>query len=99
MKRFILISLGISLLFVSCATAPEKKEEVKEDKKIVLIKEAPKEPEDWAKYYTQLGLEALEVKDGKVDFDKLEPLILGQITLEYRSLGQKIGQAWKIGKE
>lgn len=70
MKRFILISLGISLLFVSCATAPEKKEEVKEDKKVVLIKEAPKEPEDWAKYYTQLGLEALEVKDGKVDFDK-----------------------------
>ena len=39
------------------------------------------------------------LKDGKIDLDKLEPLILGQITLEYRSLGQKIGQAWKIGKE
>ena len=48
-----------------------------------------------------VGIHADEdvLNDGKVDFDKLEPLILGQITLEYRSLGQKIGQAWKIGKE
>lgn len=37
--------------------------------------------------------------EGKVDFDKLEPFILGQTTLEYRSLGPKIGQAWKIGRE
>lgn len=36
--------------------------------------------------------------DGKVDLDKLAPLLLGQITLEYRALGEKIGPAWKIGK-
>lgn len=37
--------------------------------------------------------------EGKVDLNKLEPLLLGQITLEYRALGEKVGDAWKIGKE
>lgn len=37
--------------------------------------------------------------DGKIDMDKLAPLILGQPTLEYRALGEKVGQAWKVGKE
>lgn len=37
--------------------------------------------------------------EGKVDLEKLDPIILGQVTTEYRSLGQKIGQAWKIGKQ
>ena len=36
---------------------------------------------------------------GKIDMDKLAPLILGQPTLEYRALGEKVGQAWKVGKE
>jgi flavin reductase (DIM6/NTAB) family NADH-FMN oxidoreductase RutF len=39
------------------------------------------------------------LSDGKVDLDKLAPLLLGQITQEYRSLGEKVGPAWKIGKE
>ena len=29
--------------------------------------------------------------DGKIDMDKLAPLILGQPTLEYRALGEKVG--------
>jgi len=36
--------------------------------------------------------------DDKVDLDKLAPLILGQVTLEYRAIGEKTGPAWKIGK-
>ena len=36
---------------------------------------------------------------GKIDLDKLDPIILGQTTTEYRKLGAKIGQAWKVGKE
>ncbi|MEI6852823.1 MAG: flavin reductase family protein [Bacteroidota bacterium] len=37
--------------------------------------------------------------DGKVDFDKLDPILLTQTDSAYRSLGKKTGQAWKIGKE
>ncbi len=37
--------------------------------------------------------------NGKIDFDKLDPVVLGQTNTEYRKLGEKTGQAWKIGKE
>ncbi|HWR40506.1 MAG TPA: flavin reductase family protein [Patescibacteria group bacterium] len=37
--------------------------------------------------------------NGKVDFDKLDPIILGQVTTEYRCLGAQIGQAWSAGKK
>lgn len=47
-----------------------------------------------------VGIHADEtiLKDGKIDLDQLDPLILGQITTEYRCLGKKVGQAWKVGK-
>lgn len=46
-----------------------------------------------------LGIYADEkvLTDGKVDLEKLDPMILGQPSTEYRSLGEKIGQAWKVG--
>ena len=34
---------------------------------------------------------------GKVDFAKLDPILLGQMTMEYRKLGERIGQAWNMG--
>lgn len=37
--------------------------------------------------------------DGKVDFEKLNPLILGQLTAEYHVLGAKTGKAWSDGKQ
>ncbi len=37
--------------------------------------------------------------NGKVDLEKLNPILLGQTSTEYREIGKKIGQAWKIGKE
>ena len=74
MKKIVLSCLLVfSLILTSCGTAPEK--EVKEEKpaqaKVTasVVKEKPKEPEDWAKYYTEEGMKALEVKDGKVNFD------------------------------
>ncbi|HDT11501.1 MAG TPA: tetratricopeptide repeat protein, partial [bacterium] len=67
MRKFILTAVIISVLVIgACATAPVT-EEVK--KEVVTVKKEPKEPEDWAKYYTEKGMEALEVKDGKVDFE------------------------------
>ena len=36
--------------------------------------------------------------ENKIDLDKLKPLLLGQVTTEYRLLGEKVGQAWKIGR-
>ena len=39
------------------------------------------------------------LSNGIVDLDKLNPLILGQVNAEYRILGEKVGQAWKIGKD
>lgn len=48
-----------------------------------------------------VGIHAEEriIVNGKLDLDQLQPLLLGQTTTEYRSLGGKIGQAWKIGRE
>ena len=34
---------------------------------------------------------------GKMDFTKLNPILLGQITTEYHALGDKIGNAWNMG--
>lgn len=65
----ILIITILSLVFAACATAPEKKDEVKQEKKTITVKSDPKEPEDWAKYYTKKGMDALELKDGKANFD------------------------------
>lgn len=62
------------MILVSCGTtqekAPEKKVEEKAQTTAAVKQEAPKEPEDWVKFYTKAGMEALEVKDGKVNFDK-----------------------------
>lgn len=48
-----------------------------------------------------VGIHADEkvIVNGKIDLEQLNPLLLGQMTTEYRSLGNKIGQAWKIGRE
>ena len=74
MKKIVLSCLLVfSLILTSCGTAPEKVEEQKpaESKTVAapVKKEKPKEPEDWAKHYTEEGMKALEVKDGKVNFD------------------------------
>ena len=70
MKKLTLISIiAFSLIFAACASAPEKKDETKEKKELIVVKDDPKEPEDWAKYYTKKGMEALELKEGKADFD------------------------------
>jgi flavin reductase (DIM6/NTAB) family NADH-FMN oxidoreductase RutF len=37
--------------------------------------------------------------DNKLDFKKINPIILSQDNQEYWSLGEKIGQAWSIGKK
>ena len=34
---------------------------------------------------------------GKMDFTKLNPILLGQVTTEYHALGDKIGNAWNMG--
>jgi tetratricopeptide (TPR) repeat protein len=69
MKKIFLISVVLTALFVgACSSAPKAE---KEEKKVVVVeKKEPKEPEDWAKHYTEKGMEALEVKAGKVDFQK-----------------------------
>jgi len=36
--------------------------------------------------------------NGKVNLDILQPILLGQLNTEYRCLGEKIGQAWNIGR-
>lgn len=74
MKKIVLSCLLVfSLILASCGTAPEKKEEQKpvESKPAAaeVKKEKPREPEDWAKYYTEEGMKALEVKDGQANFD------------------------------
>ena len=75
MKKLIIsIALVLSMILVSCGTtqekAPEKKAEEKTQAAAAVKQEAPKEPEDWVKFYTKAGMDALEVKDGKVNFDK-----------------------------
>jgi len=66
MKKFALIAVIISALLIgACATAPKVEEEKKE---VVVEKKEPREPEDWARHYTEKGMAALEVKDGKADF-------------------------------
>jgi len=37
--------------------------------------------------------------DGEIDFQKTNPFILSQNSSEYWGLGDKIGNAWSIGKE
>ena len=73
MKKIALSFLLVfSLILTSCGTAPEKSQEDKPAQaksEAPVAKAKPKEPEDWAKYYTEEGIKALEVKDGKVNFD------------------------------
>ena len=74
MKKIVLSFLLVfSLILASCGTAPEKAQEDKpaqaKQSEAPVAKTKPKEPEDWAKYYTEEGIKALEVKDGKVNFD------------------------------
>ncbi len=67
MKRIFLVTVFMAVLFVgACATAPKVEE--KEEKVVVVERKEPREPEDWAKYFTEKGAEALEIRDGKVDF-------------------------------
>ena len=37
--------------------------------------------------------------DGKIDIDKLEPIIFDSSMLCYRKIGESIGPAWGIGKK
>lgn len=37
--------------------------------------------------------------DGKVDLEKLNPLILGQLKADYHLIGKKVGNAWSVGLE
>jgi len=71
MKKLTILLLAVALIFslASCATGDEKTKK-KEKPKTIVVKKDPKEPEDWAKNYTAKAIEALEVKNGKVDFDK-----------------------------
>lgn len=39
------------------------------------------------------------ITDGKIDPDKLKPIIFDPVNLEYRELGKKVGYAYKDGKE
>ncbi len=57
------VILGI---FVSCASAPKNEPSVekKQEKKRLVVTDHPTTPEDWAKFYTQKGIDALEVKKG-----------------------------------
>ncbi len=69
MKRLTLITIVISVLIIgACATTPKVEEDTK--KEVVVERKEPREPEDWAKYYTEEGIKALEIKDGRVDFDR-----------------------------
>jgi flavin reductase (DIM6/NTAB) family NADH-FMN oxidoreductase RutF len=45
-----------------------------------------------------LADEAILTDDGKIDVDKLDPLIYIPATREYRGLGAKVGDAFKIGR-
>ena len=57
------------LLVVGCGTAQKQdKKEKKVVRKTIQVTNQPKEPEDWAKYYTKKGLDALQLKNGKADF-------------------------------
>ena len=74
MKKIVLSFLLVfSLILASCGTAPEKAQEEKpaqaKKSEAPVVKTKPKEPEDWAKYYTEEGVKALEVKDGKANFE------------------------------
>ena len=69
MKKTVLSFLLVfSLILASCGTAPEKAQEDKpaqaKKSEAPVVKAKPKEPEDWAKYYTEEGIKALEVKSG-----------------------------------
>lgn len=39
------------------------------------------------------------VENGKISFDRLNPVILSQTAGEYRAVGEKTGDAWKIGAD
>ena len=43
--------------------------------------------------------ESILTEDGKIDVDKLHPLIFDVVNLSYRSLGDKVGKAFRDGKE
>ena len=43
--------------------------------------------------------EELFLTEGKLDFNKMKPLILSQPDTSYWKLGEKIADAWSIGKQ
>ena len=37
--------------------------------------------------------------DGKIDLDKLQPVVFDAASVSYRAIGDKVGQAWGSGKK
>ena len=37
--------------------------------------------------------------DGKVDIDKVKPLLFDMSSIKYWSLGEEIGNCWNVGKQ
>ena len=37
--------------------------------------------------------------DGKVDLDKLQPIVFDAAAMTYRALGEVVGNAWGAGKK
>ncbi len=66
-----IIALAAFVFAVSCKSTPSVESDTAKkapEKKRLEIKDRPTTPEEWAKFHTQKGIDALEVKKGKVDF-------------------------------
>ena len=48
-----------------------------------------------------VGMKADEsvLTDGKVDLEKLQPIMFDTVALCYREIGANVGRAWKAGKK
>lgn len=72
-KIFSLIAVAAltAAMVLSCATAKKSEDATvkkEPEKKRLSVTDRPTTPEEWAKFHTQKGIDALEVKKGKADF-------------------------------